>query len=428
MMNASQKLSSNDPRKVWTPPSRPEWVQRINEEGACMDIEGIVPLDPASLIASAVARTGLSDFGDDDWREPFEVLCRSFEEEAELNLMGRLRVRSELLNLLKARLQVEDTYRRHPEIEDEKIERPLMIIGQGRSGTSFLLNLLSAVPDNGHIMTWEAMFPCPPPEAATYRSDPRIEKAHRLADQVNRVTPELISMHEFSGYIPQEDVQLLAQSFRNVGWFMVLGYIPGYARYMAGADLEPAYRYHKRILKLLQWKNPRRQWVLKNSANLEELTTVLKVYPDVCLVWPHRDPVKSVASTVSLIGTMLWAGTDEPFKGAFLDQYMDPHGAARRLNNVIDLIESGVIPRERLCNVLYRDLVADPVGTAQKIHEHFGLPFEQHHRATLEQYMRENPRDKRPPHKISPQTQAVLDDYREAFARYQSYFDIPNEA
>lgn len=426
-MSNQSNLSDNDPRKFWTPPPRPEWVQRVNEEGECMDMQGVVPLDPASLLASAIEATGLSDFGDDDWREPFEVLCRSFDQDAELNLMGRIRARHEMLLLLKNRLHIEATYKAHPEIEEEEIKEPLMIIGQGRSGTSFLLNLLSANPDNGNIMTWEAKFSCPPPESETYQTDPRIEKAHRLAQQVIRIVPELNAMHEYSGYIPEEDVVPLAHSFRHLGWFMVLGRITGYAQYMANVDLEPAYRYHKRILKLLQWKNPRQQWILKNSANLDELTTVLKVYPDVCLVWPHRDPTKSLASTVSLLGSMLWTATDSPFSGGFLDQYMDPKGAAQRLDKVIDLIESGVIPKGRIYSLLYRDLVADPVSTAEKIHEFFDLPFGERNRVALQQYMRDHPRENRPPHRVSAETRASVDRERAVFQRYRDYFAIPDE-
>ena len=419
---------SKDPRKVWSPPARPDWVKRLNEEGECMDSRGVVPLSPGSMIDAAMRSTGLSDFGVDDWREPFEVLCKSFDEDADLNLMGRIKVRHDLQLLLKNRLQIEATYRLHPEIDDQEIVRPLMIIGQGRSGTSFLHNLLSASPENGKVMTWEAMFSCPPPEAKTYLTDPRIEKAHKIAEQWNRMVPELISMHEFSGYIPQEDVPLIAHSFRNVGWFMVMGEVLQYYGYMAKADLTPGYRYHKRILKLLQWKNPRKQWVLKNSASLEELAYILKVYPDVCIVWPHRDPTKSVASTVSLIGSMLWGGTDRPFKGASLDQYMDPHGAAARLTHVIDQMESGVVPKERVCNVLYRDLVDKPVETAANIHAYFKLPFSADSRKVLEGYMRNNPRDKRPPHKVSPETRAAVDKDRPAFKRYQDYFGVPDES
>ncbi len=426
-MAENTTTQEKDPRKVWTPAPRPEWLKRVNEEGECMDIRGVVPLDSGSMLDAATRSTGLSDFGIDDWREPFEVLCKSFDEDADLNLFGRIKVRHEILLLLKNRLQIEDTYKQHPEIDDQEIVKPLMIIGQGRSGTSFLFNLLSACPGNGNMATWEAMFSCPPPEPATYHSDTRIDKAHRIADQWNRAVPELVSMHEYSGTIPQEDVVPLAHSFRNVGWFMVLGEVLQYYAYMAKADLEPAYRYHKRVLKLLQWKNPRKQWILKNSANLEELPDMLKVYPDACIVWPHRDPGKSVASTVSLIGSMLWGQCDHPFRRVSLDQYVDPNGAAKRLTNVIDLIEAGVIPKERLCNVLYRDLVDIPIETAAKIHDYFHLPFTADSRRVLENYMRQNPRDKRPPHKVSAETRAAVEKDRPAFKRYQEYFGVPDE-
>lgn len=392
-----------------------------------MNISGTVPLDSESLIAAAIRTTGLSDFGVDDWREPFEILCKSLEEDAGLNLLGRIRTRSELLLLLEARLQIEETYKRHPEIEDEEIIHPLIVVGQGRSGTSYLLNLLSSNPENGVIMTWEATFPCPPPEKATYSTDPRIERAHQLADQCNRVTPELRGMHEFSGRIPQDCTQILGLSFRSYGWFNVMAQIAQYNEYMFATDQEPAFRYHKRVLKLLQWKNPHKQWVLKDPTHLEKMTTILKVYPDACFVWPHRDPVKSVASTISIIGTMLWGRTDTPFKGSSFDQYTDPYGAGKRLTDVIDQLESGEVPKDRVFSILYRDLVAEPVATAARIHEYFHLAFTDQSRAAMEEYVRRNPRTARPPHKVDPETKAAVDRDRPAFKRYQDYFGVPDE-
>ncbi|MET0658263.1 MAG: hypothetical protein ABW110_08930 [Steroidobacteraceae bacterium] len=107
---------SNAHHPHWTPPPRPDWVARINHEGESMDIRGVVPLDEASLIDAAVRSTGLCDFGTDEWREPFRILLQSLEEDAELNLLGRLRTRSDILQRLKGRLQIEDTYKRHPEM------------------------------------------------------------------------------------------------------------------------------------------------------------------------------------------------------------------------------------------------------------------------------------------------------------------------
>jgi len=133
MVAHNQDSENKDPRVAWERPARPEWVQRINEEGDCMDISGVVPLDEGSLLESARRATGLSDFGDDDWREPFQIYVKSLEKEADFNLMGRLRTRSEILYLLQAGLKIADAYRRHPEIEHEEITQPLIIAERCRA-------------------------------------------------------------------------------------------------------------------------------------------------------------------------------------------------------------------------------------------------------------------------------------------------------
>jgi hypothetical protein len=411
----------------WTPPPRPDWVQKINDEGACMNIRGVVPLDAASLLHSAMAATGQSDFGADDWREPFEVLVKSFDEEAELNLLGRIRTRSELLQLLEARLLIEETYKRHPEIENEIIARPVFVVGQGRSGTSFLQMLLAADPDNGVLTHWEAMFPCPPPEAATYLTDPRIERCHKAIDQWNRVTPTLAAMHEFAGHIPMEDCQVLALDFKAPSWFGSLGQAPSYDAYMVNVSPDSALRYHKRVLKLLQWKNPRKRWVLKDPMHIDRIEALLKVYPDACLVWPHRDPVKVMASVVSLLGTIQWGRSDHPFKGGSFEYVLDPSFAAARLNAVIDRLEAGVLPDAQLFNLQYADLVAKPLAVVEQLYNHFGFEFLPRSRDAVIAYLNANPRDARPAHKTERGSADVIAYEREVFARYQSYFNVASE-
>ena len=108
-------MSELDRKAIWQPPPRPDWVTRINAEGNCMDIRGVVPLDENSLLDTAMRNTGLSNFGSEEWREPFKVFVKSLDEEAELNLMGRLMGRSDVLMFLEARLQIEEAYQRHPD-------------------------------------------------------------------------------------------------------------------------------------------------------------------------------------------------------------------------------------------------------------------------------------------------------------------------
>jgi hypothetical protein len=416
-----------DHRAQWRPPPRPEWVQRINEEGYCMNISGVVPLDEDSLIASAVRSTGLSDFGADDWREPFQVLVRSMEEDAALNLMGRLRTRSEILQLLEARLQIEDTYKRHPEIEDEEIVQPIIVVGQGRSGTSFLINMLAANPDNGALLHWEAMFPCPPPEKSSYHTDPRIKKAHRLIDQWNRVTPTIASMHEFAGHVPMEDCLILALNFMAPSWFGSLGQTAQYDAYMANQDIDPALRYHRRVLKLLQWRNPRQHWVLKDPLHLDRLAAILKIYPDACFVWTHRDPVRALASTISLIGTIQWGRSDHPFKGGSFEYVTDPANSAQRLNAVIDQLEAGVVPARQFHNLLYRDLVDDTMQTLESMYRHFGIALSENGRRGMADYLAKHPRNSRPAHQFDIGSDQIVEHARKSYRRYQEYFGIPGE-
>ncbi len=418
---------NTDHRTQWTPPPRPEWVRKINEEGDCMDISGVVPLDESSLLDTAMRNTGLSDFGADDWREPFRIYINALEEEAELNLIGRLRARWQILYFLEARLQIEDTYQRHPEIEDEQIRQPIIIVGQGRSGTSFLQNILAADPDNGALMHWEMMFPCPPPEKATYKTDPRIAKADRLVDQWNRVIPTLESMHELRGHMPFEDSVIMSINFMAPTWMDTIGQVPSYDGYIFQQDPAPAFAYHRRVLKLLQWKNPRKRWVLKDPMHLDRMTDILKVYPDACFLWPHRDPVRSLASLVSIIGTLQWSGSDHPFKGGSLAYMTDPNFSAGRFNAMIDRIDSGAVPAGQICNLLYRDLVSDTIGTVEDIYRHFGIPLSATSRAAMAQYLADNPRDARPTHQFNAGSPEAIAKARTAFQRYQQRFQIPDE-
>ena len=413
----------------WQPPPRPGWVERINAEGRGMDIKSVVPLDENSLLEHAKVNTGLSDFGDDNWHEPFQVLVKSLDEEADLHLMGRLMARSELLVLLEQRLKIEDTYKRNPEIEDVEIARPLMIVGQGRCGSSALQNLLANDPDNNSLLHWKAYFPCPPPTAATYDTDPRIELSHPRVTQISRVTPEIESSHEFGAMLPIETPHVHAFSFRSAIFFAAYngGGIPSYVEYMQSQDGGLPFQYEKRVLKILQWKNPRRNWVLKSPSVLLVFPDYIKVFPDAALVWIHRDPVKALSSMVNYMGNIFSCRTDNPNFGEALKPFMNAEAGGQMLDSSIDLLESGVIPEKMLCNVQYSDFLQDAVNVAQSIYDYFGLELSDGARESMARYMRDYPRSSRPRHKYKLGDADQIRREREAYRRYQEYFKVPNE-
>jgi len=422
-------MSSSQPVRAaaWTPPPRPEWVSRVNQEGSFLDIRSVVPLDENSLLATARQNTGLDDFGPEDWITPFRRLIQSLDEEANHNFLGRVMTRSDLLIYLEARLQIQDWYNRHPEIADEEIAKPILILGQGRAGTSGLIHLLSKDPDNATLLTWEMMFPCPPPEAATYATDARIEMADRLTNMRTRICPELAQSQLWAGDLPTEMIYLRAISFMAPIFFdTVVGQVPSYSDWALQQDFVPVFEYEKKILKLLQWRNPRRHWILKDPASISFIPQILQVYPDIGFVWCHRDPVQALSSMVSIIGRQTYVRTDQPFASNFR-LLVDAEGAARALNRAIDWIEQGVLPKERLCSVHYGDYAADPMSAVEQIYRHFGIAMTDRARAAMQRYTDENPRSARPAHRYDTGPAELISEERRAFARYQSYFNVPTE-
>ncbi len=419
--------NSNSRVNQWQPPARPEWLQRVNEEGSYLDIKSVVPLDEASLIGHAKANTGLSDFGDNNWYEPFQLFLKSLEEESQLTLMGRIMTRSDLLMYLEGRLQVEEAYKQHPEIDAVELAPPMLIIGSGRSGTSALQNLLSLDPDNGTPKHWEAMFPCPPPVATTYHTDPRIAIADKRMTQWNRVTPEIMSMHEFGGEMPTELIQLEMLSFQAPGWMIFCGFTPGFDAWMYPRSGVPGLAYAKRIMKLLQWKNPRKRWLLKSPDSMRYMPDVFHVFPNMQLIWMHRDPLKTVSSVVSLIGTIHWMRSDRKMDERATAQLTNPAGLAGLFGMVMDQLDQGKVPEKQLSSVQYQDLITDPIATVEKLYRHMGISLTDAGRAAMQAYVRDNPRDARPSHQYTTGSAEQLVEERKLFERYQARFNVKSE-
>jgi hypothetical protein len=396
----------------------------MNSEGDCFDLPAVVPLDEESLIAHACQATGLSDFGDELWREPFSVLVKALEEEAQLTLMGRLMARNDIILWLSTRLQVNHTLKQHPEILEEEIKAPMVIAGLPRSGTSILFELLSQDPDVGVPLTWEAIMPCPPPEQATYGCDPRIEQAHKLVTQWNRVAPAFASMHEMGGTIPAECGHLMVGSFIS-DHIAALHQTPSYSLWCAQADYLPVYLYHKTVLQILQWKNPRSRWLLKAPEHQMHLEILLKVYPDARIIQTHRDPIKCMASTTSLMGTLYSMRSNQPFNAEMFENIIMGEPTAQRLDNVMAQREAGVVPSANIADSRYQDLMEGPMACIENIYQHFGMQLSGQAKSNMLAYLASKPKGKFGKHQYEIDEKRGKE--RALFARYQRLYDVPDE-
>ena len=213
-------------------------------------------MDIDQLVDIACERAGSEDFGVDTWREGLEVLVRSLDSEAALNEMGVAAMTDQIVGYLTNRLQVEQWYARHPRSTTSRSSPRCSGSGCPVPGPRPLSFLLAQDPARRSLRTWEAGDPCPPPETATEHTDPRIAGAQAGIDFTNEMFTGFAGMLPTSATGPQECLLLMAFDFRSL-MFEGMASVPELQRVAAECDMEPAYRYHQRVLKLLQWRCPR---------------------------------------------------------------------------------------------------------------------------------------------------------------------------
>lgn len=346
---------------------------------------------PGDLLDAATRRTGLTDFGDDAFRDGLEILLRSLDG-ANLNTRGEAFVYPLIAGYLEQRLHVEDWYRQHPDTDDIDIVRPLFGLGLPRTGSTALSCLLAQDPDIRYIRRWESSRPHPP--ASTVEGDdPRIPEDERILVGSRFHVPH--NTHD-----PMECLDIMAMDFRSQ-IFQAFAEIPEYSEWLvAGADFTSTYRFEKRVLKLMQYGERPRPWRLKSPAHVLSLTALNEVFPDAVFVMTHRDPTDVLLSVVELYADMV---------GGFSDRLDRPYLA--RLNveqwsmgmaNTVAFRDGGA--DSRFYDVDFRAMQDDPIGEVRGLYDWLGadvgLGFEkqmlgwwEHNAATREPGVRADPAD-----------------------------------
>ncbi len=392
--------------------SQPTWVDDLNALGANLGgAEHLLSLEADSLLAAARAATGLADFGADSWREPFAHLLRAIHTEARLNTVGRLLTRAEVVRLLSNRLRLVDSWKSHPEILAQSIDAPIVITGTARSGTSILLELLAQDPANRCPATWEIFYSVPPPESATCASDPRIATTDREVTLWHEICPEYRTMHANGGALPNECIFLMAHEFASHHFSGVLD-VPSYARWLSGADLTAAYRFHRDQLKLLQWHCRGERWVLKAPSHLGTLPALFAVYPDARVILTHRDPAATIASTVSLMATLRRMRSD----------HVDTRGLAAAmavgiplgLAKVMRERRDGTLPDDHFVDLRFDDLMRDPIAAIRATYAQLGRTLSGAAERRMRDYLAAKPRGAHGRHVYS------LEDFRIDRARVRA--------
>ncbi|HXK26295.1 MAG TPA: sulfotransferase [Myxococcota bacterium] len=387
----------------------------------------LFPLDPERLIAEARRKGGGTDFGDDGFRQGLGHLCASLEEEAGLTPLGRTIARRDILRCLVNRTLMQSWRQRHPEIAKQAIERPLFVVGMGRTGTTILHDLLAQDPANRVPYSWEVAVPCPPPERAHAHDDPRIAALDAELAGVDRLMPEFKKMHPMGARLPQECVGITAHEFASM-IYQISYDLPSYSAWLqCEADLRPVYAAHRRFLQLLQWRWPAERWVLKSPGHLWALERVLAEYPDARLVQTHRDPLRVIASLASLTETLRGLTAWRVDRRAIAREWLEEIATA--LDRSVDARQRGVVPPGRIVDFHFRELLQDPFAGIRRIYEHFEIEFTPEAEEGMRRHLVENPSDKHGAHRYRfADTGIDIGEARERFRRYVEYFDVPAES
>lgn len=342
-------------------------------------------ITPEALLAAATERTGLADFGDPAFRERLDVLCGSLRDEAGLSDTGVGIVFEQLVGNLVNRLRLEDLVVAHPEIADIAIERPIIICGLPRTGTTHLHNLLAADPALRYLPYWESLEPFPAPGEPD--PDARRQRCEAGLQLVETSMPDFKRMHEMTVDHAHEEIQLLANDISGM-LFETTYYLPSFAEHYKSHDQGPSYRYLKRSLQAMQWLRGGTRWVLKSPQHLEQFPTLLDTFPDATFVVTHRDPVEVVRSMATMISYASRMATAKPDPAKLSDYWL---GRAEDLLNGC-LRDRDVLPAAQSIDIRFEDFMADEKGTVTAIYELADQPFDEGVRSAMAGFLDEHPR------------------------------------
>jgi len=370
------------------------------------------------ICAAATRTTGLTDFGFAEapgHEEAFRILVEDLASpEAGLTGVGNYFMRSQVKSALVARLLTQARFAEHPELEQVRIERPIIVLGLPRTGTTALSRLLCADPAHQGLEMWLTEFPQPRPPRETWESDP-IFTAMQAAFREHHVTnPEFMGIHYSDAAEPEECWRVLRQTGKSIG-FESLAHVPTYSSWLASQDWTDAYERHRRNLQLIGLHDQDKRWVLKNPSHLIALDALMEVYPDALVVMTQRDPVTSVASACSLSADAT-DGHSTTFVGETLGR--DQLGHLTRQWHAFWQAREKYDERQ-FHDIDYRAFVADPVGTVGGIYDAFRLEWSQAAQDAvrrLDEESRTGPR--RPSHRYDLADYGLTEEQvRESFAR-----------
>ena len=339
------------------------------------------------ILDQAKSETGLSDLGEPLFFEGLNRLIDSINNEANLNEIGIQAQPIRIQGLLTNRLRFEEDLKKFPEILNQEIIAPIVIVGLPRTGSTMTHRLLASDPNHTAMLWWEGRYPALLPGEKRGDIETRMELGKAEVDAVVAASPEALDIHPWDYKGADEEILLLEHNFLSTvpESFMAL---PSYSEWIEEQDHTLAYEDLKKFIQYLQWQNPGREkkrWVLKSPHHLGFIDKMISVFPDAKIIQTHRDPIKTVPSFCSMCANLF-----EPLTTNFDKVFIGKHWSnklTRALNHCMNISEQH--PNNFL-DLEFLNMIKDPIDEMKKIYEFIGEPFGEKTEVAMEAWREEN--------------------------------------
>jgi sulfotransferase family protein len=371
-------------------------------------VDNAQAFDLAAVLADAQRKESLTDWGPGDFEQPLAVLLADYAA-ADLNAIGVLILRAGIVHSLRMRLRAQEWIRRNPEILEERVVAPVVVVGMMRSGTTLLQRLLAADARFHCAYGWEVVEAAPRLGYPFTGVDPRIAVSEAREAKSRELAPDLFVIHPMYAREAEEEIVFLADAF--LSHVPESGaYLPHYRSWLDAQDFTPAYTYLHRMLQFLQWQKRQAglegdavatRWVLKSPAHLGYLAELRAQFDDLHIVHMHRDPRATIASGASLNATLHAMHADTVDVDRVGAQWLERMGWTNdRAMAVRDTwtCERGAVAA-RVTDIAFDDAVSDPIGQVARVYDAIGLPLTVEAGGAMRRWLKERPREvARPPY------------------------------
>jgi hypothetical protein len=303
---------------------------------------------------------------------------------------------------LANRLVIEDHCKRYPEILQQPVDDPLVIVGLPRTGTTLLQRVLAVDPQFSKAQWWETRYPAPLPGETLEQPTQRIGRARAEVAAMIEWVPQILAIHPLDAEQPDEEFMLMEHSFLCAMDSYVN--VPAYTAWLDRQDQAQVYAYLKKMLQFLQWQQARRgiasgrRWLLKSPQHLHSLELLFKVFPRAQVILTHRDPGKTIPSLASFIHCLWQIYSDQADPAQVGEQWNSRMARALRHSMAV---RDGM-PAGAFLDVHFEDTVSDPLGVVARIYRFAGLQLSPGVRESMSDWLSRNGRDKRAAHQYDP--------------------------